>query len=71
MRELMVSFLSILHLKKTFKHCKVRKATICFYQVGHFLFQLQHEHPVLAVLVQRVDDELGQVRARAVGVDFS
>ena len=41
------------------------------YQVGHFLLQLQHEHPVLAILVQRVDDELGEVGASAVGVDFS
>ena len=41
------------------------------YQVRHLLLQLQHEHPVLAVLVQRVDDELGQVGARAVGVNFT
>ena len=41
------------------------------YQVCHLLLQLQHEHPVLAVLVQGVDDELRQVGACAVCVDFS
>ena len=41
------------------------------YQVRHLLLQLQHEHPVLAVLVQGVDDELRQVCACAVCVDFS
>ena len=41
------------------------------HQVGHLLLKLQHKHSVLAVLVQGIDDELGQVSACAVGVDFS
>ena len=49
----------------------LESSIVCLYQVGHLLLQLQHEHPVLAVLVQRVDDELGQVGARAVSVNFS
>ena len=32
------------------------------------LLQLEHEHPVLGVLVERVDDELGEIDARAVRV---
>ena len=33
-----------------------------------YLFQLEHEHPVLGVLVQSVDDELGEIDAGAVRV---
>ena len=82
MRELVVGLLCILHLdisslieKRGNNSQKANLLTArfkyVFYQVGHFLLQLQHEYPVLAVLVQRVDDELGQVSARAVSVDFS
>ena len=77
MRELVVSLLCIFHLNlfvKCVNHnmfLNTARFKFGFYQVGHFLLQLQHEYPVLAVLVQRVDDELGQVSARAVGVDFS
>ena len=79
MRELVVRLLCILHLnissliEKRGNNFVLKTARFKygFYQVGHFLLQLQHEYPVLAVLVQRVDDELGQVSARAVSVDFS
>ena len=40
-------------------------------QAGHLLLQLEHEHPVLAVLVEGVDDELCEVGAGAVSVDLS
>ena len=82
MRELVVRLLCILHLNISSliekRGNNSQEATLLtarfkygFYQVGHFLLQLQHEYPVLAVLVQRIDDELGQVCARAVSVDFS
>ena len=40
-------------------------------QTGHLLLQLQHEHPILAVLVEGVNDELSQVGAGAVSVDLA
>ena len=40
-------------------------------QARHLLLQLEHEHPVLGVLVERVDDKLCEICPYTDNINFS